>query len=47
MKLTKRVVEALEITGKRYEVRDSEIIGFIVRVGTSGQKSFYYKYRQG
>lgn len=47
MKLTKTAVERLEVTGKRYEVRDDEVPGFLVRVGTDGSKSFYLMYRAG
>lgn len=47
MKLTKKLVEDLEATGKRYEVRDSTVTGFLVRVGASGEKAFYYVYRAG
>lgn len=47
MNLTKRVVENLGITGKRYEVRDDAQTGFVVRVGATGDKAFYYVYRAG
>lgn len=47
MKLTKKSVEALEGTGSRYEVRDDDLKGFTVRVGASGEKSFYLTYRAG
>lgn len=47
MRLTKRSVEALEATGRRYEVRDDELSGFLVRVGVTGEKSFYLMYRAG
>ena len=47
MKLTKRIIEALEITGKRYEVRDDDLTGFLVHVTASGKKVFYYRYRAG
>jgi len=47
MKLTKTSVEKLEVTGKRYSQFDDELRGFAVRVGTSGDKAFYYVYRAG
>lgn len=47
MKLTKRTIEALEPGDARYEVRDDEVKGFILRVGISGDKAFYYVYRAG
>lgn len=47
MRLTKRSVEALEVTGRRYEVRDDDLPGFLVRVGVTGEKSFYLMYRAG
>ena len=47
MKLTKKNVESLEPTGTRYEVRDDELIGFSIRVGATGEKSFYLTYRAG
>ena len=45
MKLTKKNVESLEPTGTRYEVRDDELIAFSIRVGATGEKSFYLTYR--
>ena len=47
MKLTKAAVESLKATGKRYEVRDDELKGFLVRVGIDGSKTFYLMYRAG
>jgi len=47
MKLTKTAVEKLEVTGKRYNVFDEDLKGFVVRVGAGGDKSFYYIYRAG
>lgn len=47
MKLTKKSVEVLEPTNSRYEVRDDELKGFSVRVGGTGEKSFYLTYRAG
>jgi len=47
MKLTKRIIEGLETTGRRYEVRDDDLSGFVVRVGAEGDKTFYYRYRAG
>ena len=52
-KLTKRAVEALEpreapkpgTPAPPYEVRDSELRGFLVRVEPSGTKSFFFDYR--
>lgn len=47
MKLTKSTVEKLEVTGKRYNAFDDDLKGFAVRVGTGGDKAFYYVYRAG
>lgn len=47
MRITKRSVENLAATGKRYEVRDDTITGFLVRVGAKGDKAFYFVYRAG
>ena len=47
MRLTKTTVEGLKATGERYEVRDDDIPGFLVRVGVDGSKSFYLMYRAG
>jgi integrase len=44
-KLTKRVVDALEIQDKEYWVADTAVAGFGVRVFPSGVKSFVYRYR--
>lgn len=43
--LTKREVEALPATGKRYSVPDGEVPGLFVRVGAGGAKSFALVYR--
>ena len=47
MKLTKVSVEKLEATGKRYNQFDDDLKGFAVRVGSGGDKAFYYVYRAG
>lgn len=47
MKLTKRSIESLATTGKRYAVFDDDLTGFAVRVGVSGDRSFYLVYRAG
>jgi len=47
MKFTKTSVEKLEATDKRYSQFDDDLKGFAVRVGTSGDKAFYYVYRAG
>lgn len=47
MKLTKKTIEALESNGTRYEIRDEELKGFSIRVGVTGEKSFYLTYRAG
>lgn len=47
MHLTKKAIEALEVTGKRYAVFDDDLKGFGVRVGTKGDKAFYLLYRAG
>lgn len=44
-KLTKRVVDAAEPREKRYEVWDSELSGFGLRVETSGRKTYIVRYR--
>jgi integrase len=43
--LTKRVVTALEPKRKPYEVRDTDLRDFLVRVEPGGTKSFYLVYR--
>jgi len=44
-KLTKRAVEALTPKEKPYDVRDTDVRGFLVRVEASGAKSFFLDYR--
>jgi integrase len=46
-KLTKRVVDASNQRGRRYEVWDSELPGFGLRVEPSGKKAFFVRYRVG
>lgn len=47
IRITKRAIEALEVTGKRYSVTDEDMNGFYVRVGVGGEKAFYFVYRAG
>jgi len=47
VKLTKRTIEGLPTTDKRYEVRDDSLPGFLAHVGETGKKAFYYVYRAG
>ncbi len=44
-KLTKRLVEALRVRERPYDVRDLELRGFLVRVEPSGRRSFFLDYR--
>lgn len=44
-KLTKRAIAALPARDRPYEIRDSELRGFLVRVETGGTKSFFLDYR--
>jgi len=46
-KLTKRRVEGFDIRDKAYFERDSEIMGFGVRVMPSGTKTYQVQYRKG
>jgi hypothetical protein len=43
--LTKETVDARKPCGKRYIVWDSELPGFGLRIGTTGEKTFVIKYR--
>lgn len=45
VKLTKRVVEALEPRAAPYETRDTEIKDFLVRVEPGGTRTFWFVYR--
>jgi len=44
-KLTKRVIEGLEVTAKPYEIRDSTLKGLLLRVQPSGVRTWYFDYR--
>lgn len=44
-KLTVRVIKALTIEAKPYEVVDTELKGFLLRVQPTGNMTFYYSYR--
>ena len=44
-KLTKTLVESLKASESRYEVNDTEIKGFQLRVTPKGKKTFCYTYR--
>jgi integrase len=46
-RITKRLVESLKTTGEEYFVWDGKLIGFAVRVRSSGAKSYVVKYRAG
>ncbi len=44
-KLTSTTIKSLEPHAKPYEVVDSQIKGFLVRVQPTGRKTYYYSYR--
>jgi len=46
-KLTKRAIDSLQPLPERYEVFDSELAGFLVRVAPDGEKTFAVRYRVG
>jgi integrase len=43
--LTKRLIDASQPREKRYEIWDSEVTGFGLRIGVSGTKTFVIRYR--
>lgn len=45
IKLTKSAVDAAEVTGKDYELRDTVVPGFLCKVTTHGRKVFMLQYR--
>ena len=47
VRITKRIVDALEKTGAEYFAWDADLIGFGVRVRESGAKTYVVKYRAG
>jgi integrase len=44
-KLTKSKIESLQAADKPYEVVDTEVKGFLLRIQPSGRKTFYFSYR--
>lgn len=44
-KLTKRVTESLAPAARPYQCHDSEIRGFLLRIQPSGERSWYFEYR--
>lgn len=44
-KLTKRAIDSLAAQHRPYDVRDTELRGFLVRVEPGGTRSFYFDYR--
>lgn len=47
IKIMKRTVDALKAAGERYVAWDADLPGFGVRVGTTGSKTYIFKYRVG
>ena len=47
VRLTKRMIDGLEITGADYVAWDADLLGFGVRVRASGAKSYILLYRAG
>ena len=47
LKLTKRTVDAVEATGRRYVIYDTELKGFGLKVTPSGGKTWCVEYRAG
>lgn len=47
IKITKRTVDALKPTGKRFTLMDAQLKGFCVRVSAAGTKVYGYRYRVG
>jgi integrase len=47
MRITKRLVDGLKTSDEDYFVWDSKLIGFALRVRSSGAKSYVVKYRAG
>jgi Arm DNA-binding domain len=47
VRLTKRIIDGLEITGADYVAWDADLLGFGVRVRASGAKSYILLYRAG
>ena len=47
VKLTKRVIEAAEATGRDQYLWDAEVKGFGLKVTPPGRKVFVFQYRMG
>ena len=46
-KLSARTIQAIQLTGKPFEVVDTELKGYLLRVQPSGVKTYYFSYRNG
>jgi len=46
-KITQTAIEAAKPKSKAYEIRDTNVSGFLVRVQPSGRKTYYCEYKRG
>ncbi|PHS25511.1 MAG: hypothetical protein COA85_06880 [Robiginitomaculum sp.] len=47
MNLTQSVVDKASNQSKPYEIRDTKLTGFLIRIQPSGRKTYYCEYRRG
>ena len=45
--ITQTTIEGAKPKAKAYEIRDTKVAGFLIRIQPSGRKTYYCEYRRG